>query len=564
MTSGDHHKLSVTMTIEPAEPVRKPRWPYLYWGALLGLLVAEVLGFTLRFDASYTRIDRRGWLAALIRRSPELLGLGICIGIVVALVLVGSVRRDRELRRLTERHTQSRQTLYWLTAHLASSIALAWLTGSILEGSALSSDPVSWVAVWIGAGLATLSCWMLAAFPLIGWCRLVETRWRGLLYGVLVSVVARLLGCWTSSFWGMFHRSTFWAVRGVLGLFRGDVICIPDEFKLGTERFGVEISSQCSGYEGIGLVWVFLGVFYWWFRHELRFPHALLLMPLGTMLSWMANVLRIAALILVGDRGWPDVAMGGFHSQVGWLAFNAIGLGLVVLARRVRLFSKVERSPEPEPAVGVNPAAVFLGPMVAIALTMMLTAVIAQGGFDRFYAARVLAAIAVFWYFRRQYVTLRGSWSWDAIAAGVAVYVIWMALEPMPESSETMITIPAALARMPRFWAGAWLVARAVGSVIVIPLAEELAFRGYLTRRLIAADFQSVPEGRFTWPSFLLSSLLFGLLHQRWFAGTIAGMAYALVYYRRGKLIDAVIAHAITNLSITVYVFATGEWYKWS
>ena len=81
--------------------------------------------------------------------------------------------------------------------------------------------------------------------------------------------------------------------------------------------------------------------------------------------------------------------------------------------------------------------------------------------------------------------------------------------------------------------------------MIVVPLAEELAFRGYLTRRLIADDFQAVPEGRFTGPSFLVSSLLFGLLHQRWLAGTIAGMAYALVYYRRGKLIDAIAAHAI-------------------
>ncbi len=85
-----------------------------------------------------------------------------------------------------------------------------------------------------------------------------------------------------------------------------------------------------------------------------------------------------------------------------------------------------------------------------------------------------------------------------------------------------------------------------------MPLAEELAFRGFLTRRLIAADFQAVPEGRFTGMSFVVSSLLFGLLHQqRWLAGTVAGMAYALAYYRRGRLIDAVAAHATTNLLIT-------------
>ncbi len=60
----------------------------------------------------------------------------------------------------------------------------------------------------------------------------------------------------------------------------------------------------------------------------------------------------------------------------------------------------------------------------------------------------------------------------------------------------------------------AWVIFRVFGSVVIVPLAEELAFRGYLVRRLIAADFESVPVDRFTWPSFLISSLLFGAMHQ--------------------------------------------------
>ena len=41
-------------------------------------------------------------------------------------------------------------------------------------------------------------------------------------------------------------------------------------------------------------------------------------------------------------------------------------------------------------------------------------------------------------------------------------------------------------------------------------------------------------------------------------------MVFALAYYRRGRLADAIVAHAITNLSITIYVLATGEWFRWS
>src|SRR5437773_1568880 len=83
-------------------------------------------------------------------------------------------------------------------------------------------------------------------------------------------------------------------------------------------------------------------------------------------------------------------------------------------------------------------------------------------------------------------------------------------------------------------------------AIVAAPVAEELAFRGYLTRRLIAADFRSVPLGRFSWLSFVVSSVLFGLMHDRLLAGTLAGMLYALALYRRGELCDPVLAHATT------------------
>jgi CAAX prenyl protease-like protein len=234
------------------------------------------------------------------------------------------------------------------------------------------------------------------------------------------------------------------------------------------------------------------------------------------------------------------------------------------LSRRTPLFSTVAVSGHAEPAPAANPTASYIAPLLAIALTTMITGSLSESGFDRLYVARVLAGLAVLGYFRHQYSALRVSLSWHAIAIGLAVYAVWTALEPAPPTGAGRTAVSDALASMPRAWAWAWLAARSIGSVIVVPVAEELAFRGYLTRRLIAADFRAVPEGRFTWASFLVSSLLFGLLHQRWLAGSVAGMAYALAYYRRGKLTDAIVAHALTNLLITLSVLATGDWYAWS
>ena len=100
---------------------------------------------------------------------------------------------------------------------------------------------------------------------------------------------------------------------------------------------------------------------------------------------------------------------------------------------------------------------------------------------------------------------------------------------------------------------------------VTVPLAAELAFRGFLPRRLIQPDFENLPVGIFTWSSFLISSALFGAFHGGlWVAGTIAGMSFALALYRRGALGDAVQAHATTNGLIAVYAFATGRWSVWS
>ena len=85
------------------------------------------------------------------------------------------------------------------------------------------------------------------------------------------------------------------------------------------------------------------------------------------------------------------------------------------------------------------------------------------------------------------------------------------------------------------------------GTAVVVPIAEELAFRGYLARRLIHASFQRVPVGSFTMVSFLGSSFLFGMAHEEWLLGIFAGMAYAAVLYRRRNLADAIVAHGVTN-----------------
>jgi CAAX prenyl protease-like protein len=100
--------------------------------------------------------------------------------------------------------------------------------------------------------------------------------------------------------------------------------------------------------------------------------------------------------------------------------------------------------------------------------------------------------------------------------------------------------------------------------VITVPIAEELAFRGYLARRLVSREFDTVPFSNLTILSVCLSSVAFGLMHgNHWVVGILAGLAYAAVLTWRGRIGDAVVAHATSNLLLAAWVLLRGDWAWW-
>jgi CAAX prenyl protease-like protein len=109
-----------------------------------------------------------------------------------------------------------------------------------------------------------------------------------------------------------------------------------------------------------------------------------------------------------------------------------------------------------------------------------------------------------------------------------------------------------------------WITFRVAAAVITVPVAEELAFRGYLARRFISWDFDHVSFTDLTALSIALSSVAFGLMHgQHWLVGILAGLAYAIALRWRGRMGDAIIAHAISNLLLAVWVLGFGDWAQW-
>jgi CAAX prenyl protease-like protein len=104
------------------------------------------------------------------------------------------------------------------------------------------------------------------------------------------------------------------------------------------------------------------------------------------------------------------------------------------------------------------------------------------------------------------------------------------------------------------------LAVRFLGYALVTPFVEELFVRSWLLRFIDVVDtrrdFRKVPMARFTWRSFLVVVGFFVFTHQPWewgvmFAWTLLTMAW---FYYRGHLAPLVLAHAVTNGAIWLFV----------
>jgi CAAX prenyl protease-like protein len=56
---------------------------------------------------------------------------------------------------------------------------------------------------------------------------------------------------------------------------------------------------------------------------------------------------------------------------------------------------------------------------------------------------------------------------------------------------------------------------------------------------------------------------MFGFEHNYILAGIMAGVAYNILLYKTRSLAQCVLAHAVTNLALAVYVVVTGNWQFW-
>jgi len=104
---------------------------------------------------------------------------------------------------------------------------------------------------------------------------------------------------------------------------------------------------------------------------------------------------------------------------------------------------------------------------------------------------------------------------------------------------------------------------RLVGLAILVPIVEEIFWRGFLMRWIIDPDWQKQPIGRFTLSSFLWITLLFTLAHPEWFAAAVYCILINILLYWKKDLWNCIVAHATSNLLLGIYVVYFGAWELW-
>lgn len=108
-----------------------------------------------------------------------------------------------------------------------------------------------------------------------------------------------------------------------------------------------------------------------------------------------------------------------------------------------------------------------------------------------------------------------------------------------------------------------FITVRMIGLAIIVPLAEELFWRGFLLRWTIDPDWEKVPVGEYTLSSCLIVTAMFTAAHPEWIAAAVYCLLLnGLLYWKRDLWLCCV-AHGVSNFALAIYVLSVKAWWLW-
>ena len=507
--------------------------------------------------------EHGGYQFFLAAYSPRVVFNGLLAYLLIFIFMVG---KELGNPRFLSSLTQLRLNRITILGNILSFLALLGILIGIQNPAELVSNPGSWQSI-----LYTFSplIWVVylcsiceALFPITEFLKLGGKN------KALISIIL-LSTCFISNpdlmevlvnFWsGLLLIPTMNLASGISHIFGLSYEVLPDLVEglpaFGTSQFEVEIAPVCSGYEGMSLIIILLGGYCFIQKKILKVSWALLILPIAGLMMFLLNGLRIFLLVAIGHYWSPQLAIDGFHSVAGWLNLLVTFI-LALFILNLPFFQKEQRASK---SFELGDTALLL-PLMSLIVIGLLTKAITPD-FAWLYPIHIVIASLVLYCFRKPFRLFVTRPSTLSIAIGVLVFILWIVL--IPENQEQSAHFVGELDTAPLWLSLLWLLFRVVGATVIVPIAEEFAFRGYIQPHLESFFEQKGFKSASVIASLGIAALLFGYVHSNMLAGSVAGLFFGLAYLQRRQLMDAVIAHAVTNALLAGYVMGFGYWSYW-
>jgi CAAX prenyl protease-like protein len=157
-----------------------------------------------------------------------------------------------------------------------------------------------------------------------------------------------------------------------------------------------------------------------------------------------------------------------------------------------------------------------------------------------------------------------------SLSLGIGVFLVWVAPDLLIPGwrqhalFQNGITGRITTSIPPAELTPVMLVLRTARAALIVPVLEELFWRGWLPRWIQDSKVDRVPLGQYTPLAFWATAVLFATEHGPfWEVGLLAGLIYNWWMRRTRSLGDLMLAHGVTNLALSLYVIATGRWGFW-
>jgi exosortase E/protease (VPEID-CTERM system) len=328
------------------------------------------------------------------------------------------------------------------------------------------------------------------------------------------------------------------------------VMSDPKQSSIGIGGFGVVVGWGCSGIAGMVMVSAVMAGYILASKKRLKIGGALMLIPLAAGLSWALNAVRITVLLLIGAHVSPQLAVDGFHSNAGWIAFCTLSAAMLFIAENMSwIHRRTAPVAAPTTSVLTDPTVAQIAPFVVLLLSSLLSGAVflqPESGYPlRFFS--MAAALLLFW---NRYRAEIGAVDAIPFLAGAVVALVWLGVK----AGGSPFTLADILGPASQGAVTLWVLFRVLGTVLLVPFIEEMFFRGYLLHRL---DFGGV-IGKIT--ALAVSSALFGALHSNFLMAAASGLLFGMIARRRERVFDAVVAHTTANGAIAAWAMSTGDW----